>query len=156
MQDACWPISRTSPKADIRPRRRAANLSGSRNVLRPLALVSLAIKMNYAVTDIAKEKGMDPGQLTPAVRAKLLEEVTSEFNSHGVVSMCSTYAPSRHHQTCLNNLLMHASPLVFPEKRTPYKHATLLTCRWILGGARRTQYPAIKESTLFIIILRAL
>ena len=112
----------------------------------PLTLVSLAIKINFAMQEVGREQGL-PSTLSPSQRSKLLEQVTGEFNSYGVVSLNASYALSRHQQVCLNNLLLHASPLVLQEIQAcldvvPEKRRLTSTprCRPVAGsseGVRR-------------------
>ncbi|CAE7219718.1 NHX3 [Symbiodinium sp. CCMP2592] len=110
----------------------------------PLTLVSLCVKIGVAMLSLAQGQGLDMATAGPPVRAKLLSAVIDEFNGHGQVGVNKSYQLNRHQQDCVRNLLLDTDPSALkeiqlcidqvPEKRTPFKHQTLQSVRWLLGG----------------------
>ena len=98
----------------------------------------------------------------PPLRSKLLQAVFEEFNQHGLVGVNKAYQLNRHQQDCVKNLLLDTAPAALkemqtcvdqvPEKRTPFKHQTLQSVRWLLGGGPKRS-PGVNDLWVRILAM---
>ena len=111
----------------------------------PLTALSMAIKLQAAMQDVAKDKGIDFAAATLSSKQTLWKQVLQEFNSHGVLSVNNKYKLNWYQENSIMNLCFHSSPSALvliqksldqiPEKKGPYQLKVLSTGRWILGAA---------------------
>ena len=111
----------------------------------PLTALSMAIKLQAAMQDVAKDKGIDFATATLSAKQTLWKQVLLEFNSHGVLSVNSRYKLNWYQENSIMNLCFHSSPSALvliqksldqiPEKKGPYQLKVLSSGRWILGAA---------------------
>ena len=105
----------------------------------------MAIKLQAAMQDVAKDKGIDFAAATLSSKQTLWKQVLQEFNSHGVLSVNNKYKLNWYQENSIMNLCFHSSPSALvliqksldqiPEKKGPYQLKVLSTGRWILGAA---------------------